>query len=339
MNLLILTQKVDKNDDNLGFFHRWLEQFSKNTGKLFVVANYLGNYALPPNVRLESLGREKGLGRIRRYLNFYKYLFEILPKTDAIFVHMIPAWVILVWPIALIFRKKIYLWYTHKSVTFSLRLAETLVEKIFTASTESCRLDSKKIIITGHGIDTEYFKPKDLPKNSESLKILSVGRITLSKDYEFLLEVMGVVKTRGYDAVLDVVGAPMTSADFSYKNKLDDLIKKKSLQNIVNFIGPKTYAEMPDVYSSHDILLHASETGSLDKAVLEAMSCALPVVTTSEAFYKILPDRYLVKQKNPRAMAERIVRLKFMGKDLSLRKTIAQNHNLNNLVEKIVVNL
>src|SRR3990167_2087068 len=152
MNLLILTQKVDKRDDNLGFFHHWLEKFAEKTDKMFVITNFVGEYSLPDNAQVFSLGKEKGFGRIRRYFNFYKYIFEELPKSDAVFIHMIPAWVILVWPVAAIYRKKIYLWYTHKSLTFSLRLAEKLVAKIFTASLESCRLNSKKIAVVGHGI-------------------------------------------------------------------------------------------------------------------------------------------------------------------------------------------
>ncbi|KKS96837.1 hypothetical protein A3B05_01025 [Candidatus Giovannonibacteria bacterium RIFCSPLOWO2_01_FULL_43_160] len=344
-NILILTQKVDKNDDNLGFFHRWLEKFAEKTGKIFVIANFIGEYNLPANVQVFSLGKEKRLGRVRRYINFYKYLFKTLPKSDAVFVHMIPAWVVLVWPVAAIYRKKIYLWYTHKSLTFSLRLAEKLVAKIFTASLESCRLNSKKIAVVGHGIDTEHFKPKDFPHDQGAFRLLSVGRVTPSKDYEFLLEAMEALKIRGYSAVLDVVGAPITSADFSYKNKLDDLIKKRGLQNIVNFIGPKIYAEIPDVYNGHDLLLHASETGSLDKAVLEAMACGLPPVTTNEAFKNILAalpvrqaGRY-VSRKNSSEMTGKIIQLKNTGKNLSLREIIIQNHNLNNLIKKIMENL
>ena len=124
MNLLILTQKVDKEDDNLGFFHRWLEKFAEKTDNVFVVANFVGEHNLPANVQVFSLGKEKKVGRIGRYINFYKYLLSTLPKTDAVFVHMIPAWVILAWLPAFIFRKRLYLWYTHKSVTPLLRIED-----------------------------------------------------------------------------------------------------------------------------------------------------------------------------------------------------------------------
>ncbi len=335
MNLLIFTQKVDKNDDNLGFFHEWLKKFAEKTEKIFVVANFVGEHSLPANVQIFSLGKEKIFGRIRRYFNFHKYLFKTLPQADAIFVHMIPAWVILVWLVAFIFRKKIYLWYTHKSVTFSLCLAEKLVEKIFTASPESCRLDSKKIIAIGHGIDTEHFKPKDFPKDSGVLKLLTAGRITLSKDYEFLINTIEFVIKKNHHVVLDIAGVPITSTDFIYKKKLDNLIGQKNLGKNINFIGPKTYAEMPDIYNSHDIFIHASETGSLDKAVLEAMACGLPVLTTSEAFVGTLD----VLPKEANLMAEKIIQLKNAGKDLPSREIIIHKHNLNNLTEKILANL
>ncbi len=37
MRLLITTQKVDKKDPILGFFHRWLEEFDKHRERLRVV--------------------------------------------------------------------------------------------------------------------------------------------------------------------------------------------------------------------------------------------------------------------------------------------------------------
>ena len=335
MNLSILTQKVDRNDDNLGFFHEWLKKFAEKTDKIFVIANFISERDLPANAQVFSLGKEQRFGRIRRYFNFYKYLFKILPQADAVFVHMIPVWVILVWPVAFIFQKKIYLWYTHKSVTSSLRLAEKLVDKIFTASAESCRLNSKKIIITGHGIDTDHFKPKDFPKDPATLKLLSVGRITLYKDYEFIIEAVGLT---GRNAVLDIIGEPVTEMDVIYKRKLEKLVLEKNLRGKIIFLGAKTQDEMPEIYNSHDIFLHASETGSLDKAVLEAMACGLPLVTTSEAFKSILAARY-VSRKNSNEMAEKIIQLKNAGKDLSLREIIVQNHNLSNLIDKILTNL
>lgn len=340
MNLLIFTQKVDKGDDNLGFFHEWVKKFAEKTETVFVIANFVGEHSLPANVHIYSMGKERQGGRLSRYTAFYKHVFTLVPKSDAVFVHMIPAWVLLLWPIAAIFRKKIYLWYTHKSVTLSLRVAEKLVEKIFTASKESCRLNSKKIVITGHGIDINRFAPKNISNNGNRLKLLSVGRITPIKNYKFLLDaVFRFKKERGDNFILDIVGGPTAGEDFFYKKQLEKSIEEKKIKNNVKFLGPKTYAEMPDIYNSHGILLHASETGSMDKAVLEAMACGLQIITTSEAFHSLLAARYVVFGKNINLFAEKIIQLKNTGKDLSLREIIIQNHNLDNLVKKIVKSL
>ena len=75
MKLLILTQKVDKNDTTLGFFHRWIEEFSKNYEKIIVICLYKGEYNLPQNVEVYSLGKERGVSKIGYVLNFYKYIY------------------------------------------------------------------------------------------------------------------------------------------------------------------------------------------------------------------------------------------------------------------------
>jgi len=74
MKLLIVTQKVDKNDDILGFFHGWIAEFAKHCEKITVIALGVGEYDLPRNVEVLSLGKEGGKSRLKYILNFYKYM-------------------------------------------------------------------------------------------------------------------------------------------------------------------------------------------------------------------------------------------------------------------------
>ena len=60
MRLLIITQKVDKNDPILGFFHRWIEEFAKHCQSIIVICLQKGEYNLPKNIKILSLGKEKG---------------------------------------------------------------------------------------------------------------------------------------------------------------------------------------------------------------------------------------------------------------------------------------
>ncbi|MBU2219890.1 hypothetical protein KJ665_01980, partial [Patescibacteria group bacterium] len=59
MRLLILTQKIDFNDDILGFMHGWVVEFAKHFESIIVIALGVGEYKLPENVRILSLGKEK----------------------------------------------------------------------------------------------------------------------------------------------------------------------------------------------------------------------------------------------------------------------------------------
>ena len=62
MKLLILTQKVDKNDDVLGFMHGWIAEFAKHCEKVTVIALGVGEFDLPRNVTVLSLGKDKTVG-------------------------------------------------------------------------------------------------------------------------------------------------------------------------------------------------------------------------------------------------------------------------------------
>ena len=55
------------------------------------------------------------------------------------------------------------LWYTHRSVTLRLRLAERAATRVVSASPESFRLPSDKLRVIGHGIDTQRFTPAPPP--------------------------------------------------------------------------------------------------------------------------------------------------------------------------------
>ena len=58
MKLLIITQKVDINDDLLGFFHGWIAEFVRQCEQVTVICLQKGEYDLPRNVRVLSLGKE-----------------------------------------------------------------------------------------------------------------------------------------------------------------------------------------------------------------------------------------------------------------------------------------
>ena len=75
MRLLILTQKVDKEDPVLGFFHNWVTELSKKFEFIYVVCLEKGKFDLPDNVQVFSLGKEAGKSKIKYIFKFFHLCF------------------------------------------------------------------------------------------------------------------------------------------------------------------------------------------------------------------------------------------------------------------------
>lgn len=344
MKLLIITQKVDENDQLLGFFIEWIRLFSKKFEKVTVLCLEEGSLALPDNVRAISLGKDKGAGKLRQFLNFQFSIFNLRNNYDAVFVHMNPIWVVLGgwwWRLT---GKKIFFWYTSGGVTAKLKLAEKFADTIFTASKESFRLPSKKVIVTGHGIDTELFKPDFSRSNLDrrtprfdlgGIKILSVGRVSPVKNYETLINAAKILKDGGVNFSVTMVGETALDSDVRYLASLKFRIKSLKLEENFSFIGKINHKELPKYYQSHDIFVHLSKTGSLDKTILEAMACGCNVLSSNDSSRKFLKDESVFKEDDPEELAGKIKNLCGAGCRREFRDYVLENHDLDKLISKI----
>jgi hypothetical protein len=89
MKLLIVTQVVDSTDLYLGFFHRWIEELAPRFENIEVVCLLEGKHALPKNVRIHSLGKERGKQPSYIYaFRFLKIVWRLRKEYDAVLVHM-----------------------------------------------------------------------------------------------------------------------------------------------------------------------------------------------------------------------------------------------------------
>ncbi len=65
MRLLLITPKVDPNDDLFGHVHTWVCALARRVDRLDVIALWAGRPPLPPNVRFASLGKGRTYGKLR----------------------------------------------------------------------------------------------------------------------------------------------------------------------------------------------------------------------------------------------------------------------------------
>ncbi|MBI1755191.1 glycosyltransferase [Candidatus Azambacteria bacterium] len=348
--ILILTQKVDRNDDVLGFMHGWIAEFAKQCPRVTVVCLEKGECHFPANVKVLSLGKEEGRSKLKYVSRFFLYIWHERKNYDAVFVHMNSEYVLLGGLLWRAWGKKIGLWYAHGKTSLLLWLAEQLSDIVFTSTPEGFRLKSKKVHVVGQGIDIEEFhsrKPR-VPKNGEAFSIVSVGRISPSKDYDTLIDATEILMQQHEKVRVSVIGGAGMPRQKDYFDYLKKKVREKGLGRIISFLGPIPHKDVPGHLAQADVFVNMGHTGSLDKAVLEAMASGLPVLTCNEAFSGVLGahrDLLMYPKRDASALAQNIKRIARLGSKerqavtSDLRAIIECSHSKKDLIKKIVEGL
>lgn len=287
MKLLICTQVVDRNDAILGFFHRWIEEFAKRCEHIIVICLFKGEFSLPKNVTVISLGKERGSSRIMQVFALLRAVVAHRREYDAVFVHMNHEYLMVAGILWRLMRKPVGLWYVHKAVTWRLRIGTFFSEAIFSVSHESFRLKTRKLHMVGHGIDTSIYKTDRTPR-TDVVRIITVGRISATKRLLEMLAALSELQRRGIKFEFTIVGAAVYDSDKAYKNVLREAIDKSGFSDAVHMRESIPLQEVIAELAQADVFLNASKTGSVDKAVLEAMAAGVIPAVANEAFRDLL---------------------------------------------------
>ena len=120
----------------------------------------------------------------------------------------------------------------------------------------------------GHGIDSDFFSPD--ASVARGKWILSVGRLMQSKRHDLAIRF-----AMQEEKELRIAG------EGPERMHLEALASELGAR--VRFLGGVSQSQLRDEYRKAERLIHTSETGSLDKVVLEALACGLPVRTNDQA--------------------------------------------------------
>jgi glycosyltransferase involved in cell wall biosynthesis len=347
MKLLILTQKVDINDDLLGFMHDWIAEFSRHCDSVTVICLWRGEHHLPANVKVLSLGKERGRSKIKYLFNFYWLIWHERRHYDAVWVHMNPEYVVLGGLLWRLWGKKIGLWYAHGHVSFILRIAVRLAHVIFTSTASGFRLPSSRIKIIGQGIDAEKFKPPVVKSRGEKFRVITVGRISPAKDLETLVAAAEILAKENRAFQIEIIGGAGLPEQETYLAKIKGLVEEKGLGGLINFRGPLPNKDILSYLQAADLFVNMSQTGSLDKAILEAMAGGLPIVSCNQAIVDELANdpRFIFESRNTSQLAQKIARLmdlynnqpaEFASWGRELREVVIKRHGLAAFVKKIL---
>jgi glycosyltransferase involved in cell wall biosynthesis len=345
MRVLAITPKVDPNDDLLGFVHTWMSRLAERVERLEVLQLWDAPSALPANVRVHTMGKDGGAGKAEQLARFSRVVSRLCleQRVDAVLAHMGPIFAVCAAPFVRAGGQRLALWYAHGAVSPTLRLAHLLVDRVGTSTPAGFRIPSCKVRYTGQGIDTERFRPPEVEPTTA--RLVSIGRISPVKDYETILRALARLKAQGTQPGLEIVGGAHLPSERAYLKKLHELTIELGVQRQVSFRDGVAHQEVAPLYQQSSVFVSASRTGSLDKAVLEALACGRPALTCNEAFVDFFGsdgERYLFRPGDDAALAERLAREISVDpasrgeRALALREKVVTEHGVDHLADGLV---
>jgi len=181
-----------------------------------------------------------------------------------------------------------------------------------------------KLHLVYHGLDVDRYRPT--PRVGRHVPvILSVGRLVEKKGFPILLRAAGILRSRGAEFKLVIIGEGPEKAD------LMSLSTGLGLQDLVEWRGTQSAAQVRAAYAEADVFALACVIASdgdrdgLPNVLLEALACGVPTVATKVcALPELIEEEQtglLVKPGDPQDLADQLERMLY---DEELRAVVAQ---------------
>ena len=113
---------------------------------------------------------------------------------------------------------------------------------------------------------------KDSRMNSETTRLLVVSRLVSQKNIDLIIKAIKRIEDK--NILLNIVG------DGPEVNNLKNLVKEKSLNKRVSFIGKIKNSELHNYLEDADIFIQASNYEGLPHSILEAINYEIPILST-----------------------------------------------------------
>jgi glycosyltransferase involved in cell wall biosynthesis len=179
------------------------------------------------------------------------------------------------------------------------------------------------VTIRGSGVDLAAFPALPEPASSPVVFAL-VARMLIDKGVPEAVEALRMLRARGIDATLRLVGAPDPDNPMSL-----DETRLRASAALPGVIWNGASGDIVGVWRDSHVALLPSWREGMPKSLLEALACARPVITTDTTGCRdVIEDGvegFLVPLKNPAALAAAMERLAGDA-DLRARMGAAARH-------------
>lgn len=165
------------------------------------------------------------------------------------------------------------------------------------------------------------------------------------KNYETLLRALARLIREGKDIETSIVGGAGIPEQEEYVAKLKRLSVELNINSRVRFLGAIPNAQIAEYLREADCFASTSNTGSLDKAMAEAMATGLPTISSNIAMREALgefSELLMFNAGDDEGLAKRISAIMDMSTKqrnelgARLREIIVRDHNLRSFVGKIL---
>ena len=231
--------------------------------------------------------------------------------------------------------------FIHRSLfKFNLLKADKILSTSCCMAREVAQYTKKDITVTPFGVDVDKFKPISQTTDKDVITIGTVKTLSYIYGIDTLIDAFAIVvdRCRGMNLRLNIAG------DGPELENLKAQTERLSLTDKVNFLGRIPNDSVPEFLSQLDVYaaLSRSDSESFGVAVVEAMSCAVPVVVAdADGFKEVVPDGvagYVVPKNNAQAAADRMMEI-ISDKELADkmgeagRKHVIENYTFSSSVE------
>jgi glycosyltransferase involved in cell wall biosynthesis len=172
-------------------------------------------------------------------------------------------------------------------VAWALRSATRLVavSESLRESAAALGVDPKRVRVIPNGVDAERFRPGDrsaararLGLPSESTILLSVGGFIEGKGHHRVVELLPALAARRPDLLYVAIGG--AEPRDSYLQVLRAQVRRLGLEDRVRLAGARPHDEIPLWMAAADLFCLATRSEGWCNAIMEALACGRPVVST-----------------------------------------------------------
>jgi glycosyltransferase involved in cell wall biosynthesis/putative flippase GtrA len=355
MKLLVVTQRVDQNDDVLGFFFGWLKALAGRVECMTVVCLGRGAGTLPSNTQVFSLGKEsypqnhsKNPGktavlfrRITYAARFYLHILREWNQYDTVFVHMNQEYVLLAGWLWRLGGKKVLMWRNHARGSFLTTTAVFLSNTVFCTSVNSYTARFKKTVLMPVGVDTEMFKATPASAKKPG-SILFLSRIAPVKKQDIFVDALAVLNQKNPQQTFSVgFYGDALPKDIGYFDSLKSHVRDLGLEARVAFYPGVPHHQASALYQSHRVFINLTPPGSFDKTIVESLACGTLVLTANTDLAEKLPAECVVDTNaGPEAVAAALERLLNLSDQdyaglIAACAQFVQHHSLANLIDRL----